>query len=286
MSRIVVGVDGSPHADRALRWAVREAELRAASIELVHGYVIHPHAAMFGSSDRELAEVLMDTVVERNRSVLDRTTWSATLVPLLTGPTSALLDAGEDADLIVAGSRGLGGFAELVLGATSYRTAAHASAPVAVIRGGDETAERDGDRDIVVGVDESRAGRRALRWALDEAGRRGVGVTVAHGYFEPMEPGVVSVASREQIERYRQLAHDEAAQLVDDVLNAVDVKPEITIERVVRAGTPAAVLLDLAADDRLLVVGTRGRGALGRAVFGSVSHQCLHHASGPMVVVP
>jgi nucleotide-binding universal stress UspA family protein len=285
MSRIVVGVDGSPHSDRALHWAVLEAELRGASIELVHGYEIHPHAGMLGRTDRELAEVLMDTIIERNRPVLDRTKWTATLVPLLTAPVSALLDAGEDADLIVVGSRGLGGFAELVLGSTSYRTAAHASAPVAVIRG-DDASERDGSRELVVGVDDSRAGRRALHWALDEAGRRGVRLTVAHSPFEPMDPAVLSVASRQQLERYRQAAHDEALQLVDSLLSAVDVTPDITIDRVVRSGPPARVLLDLAAEDRLLVVGTRGRGALGRAVFGSVSHQCLHHAAGPVVVVP
>ncbi|CAN5897590.1 hypothetical protein BH23ACT10_BH23ACT10_03290 [soil metagenome] len=46
------------------------------------------------------------------------------------------------------------------------------------------------------------------------------------------------------------------------------------------------VLLTRAGDSHLLVVGTHGRGALGRLAFGSVSHQCLHHAAGPVVVVP
>jgi nucleotide-binding universal stress UspA family protein len=286
MSRIVVGHDGSTNADRALHWAVREAELRASPIELVQGYVIHPHAALFGTSDHDLAKARMKTILERNQALLDHTRWTTTLVPLIASPTSALIDAGEDADLIVVGSRGLGGFDELFVGSTSYRTAAHASSPVAVIRGGHETEALDAKRPIVAGIDGSRAGRRALRWALDEAARRTVSVTVAHAYYAPSDLSAATITSPDQTDRYRERAYDEAVALVDHELNDVGVPASISVERVVTAGSPAGVLLNLAGPDQLLVVGTRGHGALGRAVFGSVSHQCLHHATGNVVVVP
>lgn len=285
MSRIVVGVDGSTHADRALHWAVREAELRGASIELVHGYVIHPHAALFGATDQELAEARMTTIVERHQALLSGIKWTATLAPLIASPTSALIDAGEDADLIVVGSRGFGGFEALLVGSTSYRTAAHASSPVAVIRGGHETEALDGTRPIVVGIDGSRAGRRALRWALDEAERRAVSVTVAHAYFAPTDPAATIVPPG-QMDRYRQRAHDGAVELVEQELEDMPAPSSVTVERVVTAGSPAGVLLNLAGPAQLLVVGTRGHGALGRAVFGSVSHQCLHHTTGNVIVVP
>lgn len=284
MSRIVVGVDGSTHADRALRWAVREAELLAAEIELVHGYVIHPYSAVVGTSDRTLAEARMDAIIEHNQSVLDRTKWSATLVPLIASPTGALLDAGEDADLIVVGSRGLGGFRELFLGATSYRTAAHAASPVAVVRGEAETA--DGSRAIVVGIDGSRASGRALQWALDEADRRDVDVTVVHSYEAPVGAPLNSVMSQAEIDQYSDRIHRDAVELVDETLADSRIPDGVTVERVVTRGTPASVLLDRAGNDRLLVVGTRGHSALGRMVFGSVGHQCLHHATGPVIVVP
>jgi len=288
MSRIVVGVDGSPHADRALRWAVREAKVRDAEIELVHGYVLHPHAAMIGRSDHDLAEARMDAIVERNRSALDRTgiKWIATVVPLMSGPTAALVNAGTDADLIVVGSRGLGGFAALFLGATSYHTAAHASTPVAVIRGGEDSEPDDATRAVVVGIDGARASRRALRWAMDEAQRRGVGLTVVHAYCWPVDPALATVMSPAQFERCRACTHDDASAVVDRVLDDVDVPVDVDVERVIAPGSAAGVLLDRAASDRLLVMGTRGRNALGRAVFGSVSHQCLHHARGPVIVVP
>jgi nucleotide-binding universal stress UspA family protein len=285
MGRIVVGVDGSACGDRALHWAVREAELWAADVELLHGYVVHPHAAMLGTSDRARAEARMDEIVRRNEAVLERARWSPTVAPLIAGPTSALLDAGEDADLIVVGSRGLGGFHELFLGATSYRTAAHASVPVAVIRGARESVSLDGSPSVVVGVDGSRAGRRALRWALDEAARRAVDVTVVHAY-DSTDLSQSTVMSEPQLERYFRRIHDDAVAVVDDALARAEVAGGIAVQRVVTRGSPAAVLLDRAGPDRLLVVGTRGRGALGRMVFGSVSHQCLHHATGPVVVVP
>jgi nucleotide-binding universal stress UspA family protein len=286
MSRIVVGVDGSAHADLALRWAVHEAELRSAEIELVYGYAIHPHAAMFGTSDRARAHARMDEIMQRNRALLDRTKSTTTVAPVLTGPASALIEAGEDADLIVVGSRGLGGFSELSLGATSYRTAAHASTPVAVIRGGDETTAVEASRAIVVGVDGSRASRRALRWALDEAERRAVDVTVVHTYEVSTDLSQATVMSEPQLERYRQRMHDDAVAVLDEAVEAVEMPGDVAVRRLVKRGWPAAVLLDEAGADRLLVVGTRGRGALGRMVFGSVSHQCLHHATGPVVVVP
>jgi nucleotide-binding universal stress UspA family protein len=89
-----------------------------------------------------------------------------------------------------------------------------------------------------------------------------------------------------QLARYRERAHDEGIALVDEVLEGVDVPNGVAVQRVINAGSPAAVLLSEARPERLLVVGTRGHGALGRMVFGSVSHQCLHHATGPVVVVP
>lgn len=286
MARIVVGTDGSAHADRALRWAVREAQLRDAAVELVHGYVVHLHTAMLGRTDREMAAALMDTITERNRSLLDSVEWDANLVPLVTRPSSALVDAGEDADLIVVGSRGLGGFGELFLGATSFRTAAHASSPVAVIRGGDDSAALDGRRAIVVGVDDSRTGRRALRWALEEAVRRDVGVTAVHAYHVASHPALATVGAPEQLEDLRTTAHDQAVDLIDRILAETDASAAVAVDRVITPGPPAGVLLDAAGADRLLVVGTHGRGALGRVLIGSVSHQCLHHATGPVVVVP
>jgi len=288
MDRIVIGVDGSAHSDRALQWAVREAQLHGAAIELIHGYVIQPHRGLVGRSNREAAERTMSNVVKRNREMLTDVKWAATIAPQMGSSfATPLVHAGQEADLVVVGSRGLGGFRELVLGSTSYRTAAHCPAPVAVIRDGqDPTTDR---REIVVGVDESRAARRALRWAMDEARRRTVPLVIVHSYTSPSSfllHGVASVAAPDAVERSRRQAREAAAAVVDHALAVVRTPPGLQIERVVAEGSPAGVLLDRAQRAALLVVGTRGHGLVGRMALGSVSHQCLHHAAGPTVVVP
>lgn len=282
MAHIVVGVDGSHGADRALRWAVHEAELRDASIEVLHAFVVHPYSAMFGTTDRDLAQDRLDDIVDRHRAVLDRVDWSASLVEA-SSATVALLDAAHQADLVVVGSRGAEGFDRLMIGSTGYRTAAHATVPVAVVP---ERADHlDGSRAVVVGIDGSPAARRALRWAADEAARRDGGLQVVHSYLLPVDMSAYAVINQTLHDQTRAQARERAESVLDDALAEVEVPAGVKVERVVVLGAAAGVLLDHH-DDRLLVVGTRGQNALGRALFGSVSQQVLHHADGPVVVVP
>jgi nucleotide-binding universal stress UspA family protein len=286
MARIVVGVDDSAPADVALCWAVQEAEVRRAAIELVHAYGLQVRAPLTSSS-RELAERTMERIVGRNRSILDTVKWDTTLVPVFGVPYSeALSDAGDEADLVVVGSRGLGGFGALLLGSTSYRTVGHAPCPVAVVRGEPDTSAAGTPHRIVVGLDGSRIARRALRWALDEAELRDVPLTLVHAC-----PGPTDVSQdRVQPDAHADEAHgtirEQALEVIDLALEIVEPSPGIHIDRVAAVGSPASVLLDRATANTLLVVGTRGHGAIGRALVGSVSHQCLHHAQVPVIVVP
>lgn len=284
MQHIVVGVDGSPQADRALRWAVREAELRLAMVDLVHCFVIHASGAVLPIPDREMAEARLDEVTERNSDVLERVKWTAATLAVPGSVSDGLVDAAEDGDLLVVGARGAGGFHHLRLGSTGYRTAAHATAPVAVIHDSDEAL--DARRPVVVGIDDSSAAARALRWAIEEAQRRDVALTVVHVYQPPPDPAMLASMAADLHAKVLDRSRREAEQLIDDVVDHVAVPSSVAIRRVVERGSAAEVLMAHAGSERMLVVGTRGRGALGRVVFGSVSHQCVQHASGPVVVVP
>lgn len=283
MERLIVGIDGSYEADRALHWAVAEAQIRKASVELIHAFVLHPYTPMFGDTDRDLAEARLTEAVDRNRALLDRVKWSSTTVDATGAAAAALVDAAKDADLVVVGARGAGGFQKLSLGSTGYRTAAHAPAPVAVIPG--ERTDRDGRRSLVVGVDETPPSARALQWALDEAAMRATAVTVAHSYLLPVDMAPTTSFDPRPFEESHERAHREAVALVERMVADAAVPEAVEVDQVARAGTPAGVLLDLT-DDHMLVVGTRGRGSFSRAVFGSVSQQVLHHATAPVVVVP
>ena len=138
-ARIVVGVDGSEPAARALRWALAEARLRGSSVRVVHAWE-YPYVGgglagipIPGGMTEGIAEGAAHTL---DRAVADQSTDGVDVErTLVRGPAvQALLDAAEGADLLVVGSRGHGGFAGLLLGSVSQQCAHHASCPVVIVR--------------------------------------------------------------------------------------------------------------------------------------------------------
>ncbi|HEX2850416.1 MAG TPA: universal stress protein [Acidimicrobiales bacterium] len=133
---IVVGVDGSPGARRALEWAVAEAAVRKARLVVVHTWV-YPYVGSpaFVQVDpallRDAARDLLAHVVAEAREQNADVEVEGSLVE--GSAAHALIDAGKDADLIVVGSRGHGGFTGLLLGSVSQQCVHHAPCPVVVV---------------------------------------------------------------------------------------------------------------------------------------------------------
>jgi nucleotide-binding universal stress UspA family protein len=117
-------------------------------------------------------------------------------------------------------------------------------------------------RPIVVGIDGSRFGVQALRWALAEADRRDCGV-------------LALMVGQEDLYGLEDTIHL--------VLGEHD-NPRLAAQAV--SGSAAERLCAASADAQLLVVGSHGRGLLAEAVVGSVARYCVHHASCPVVVIP
>lgn len=138
---------------------------------------------------------------------------------------------------------------------------------------------------VTVGVDGSATGREALRFALSEADLRGSTLRVVQAWTIPpltaTGVGMIPVYGRLEDELSGAAADSLAADL-DDV-GATDSGVEI--ERVVVRGDAAGALVRQSAQAHLLVVGSRGRGALAGSFLGSVSRACLQHASCPVAVV-
>jgi nucleotide-binding universal stress UspA family protein len=133
--RLVVGIDGSDTSQRALEWALDEARLRQAAIEVVHAW--HPPLLRvpvledpYGPFE-DLARSVVDTALE----LADVSGLPAPVRTTIRAGSggSVLIDAAEEADLVIVGSRGLGGFKGLLLGSVSYQVTHHASCPVVVI---------------------------------------------------------------------------------------------------------------------------------------------------------
>jgi nucleotide-binding universal stress UspA family protein len=140
-NRIVVGVDGSPSADAALRWALRQAELTGGSVDAViaweypasmAGYGMAPVPDYDDSAFREIAE---KTLTEAISNVVDPASEVRVRLQVVEGNAAEmLLTAAGGAGLLVVGSRGHGGFAGALLGSVGQHCVHHAHCPVVVIR--------------------------------------------------------------------------------------------------------------------------------------------------------
>jgi nucleotide-binding universal stress UspA family protein len=156
--------------------------------------------------------------------------------------------------------------------------------------------------EIVVGADGSAASNRALAWAWDEAKRRGdATLLVVHAYRPPVSRShypysysylpagtLERLSKQDEIVRAEQetIARQHAERIIDEALRTIgadDSGP--VIKRLVVAREPAKTLIEMSRGADMVVVGSRGLGGFRGLLVGSVSHQVLHHAQCPVLVV-
>jgi nucleotide-binding universal stress UspA family protein len=135
---------------------------------------------------------------------------------------------------------------------------------------------------IVVGIDGSATGEAALRFALEEARRRQADLEVVHTWsgrrHDPLPLGSGPV--------YEEGLEDEARDWLESVVAGLDRTGIPRIDPIVAGGEAGHALVRIAAGADLVIVGSRGRGAVASALLGSVSRYVLHHAPCPVIVVP
>ncbi|MDG4811059.1 universal stress protein [Micromonospora sp. WMMD1120] len=130
---VVVGVDGSPHGDAALAFALQEADWRQAAVRVVHAVAGPALGPGSGELDRAEPRLLAEAVKAADPTAR-HSGLTVEQVSLPGQPAAVLLDAARDAQLVVVGARGRGGFAGLLLGSVSHSLLHHAPCPVAVLR--------------------------------------------------------------------------------------------------------------------------------------------------------
>jgi nucleotide-binding universal stress UspA family protein len=134
---------------------------------------------------------------------------------------------------------------------------------------------------IVVGVDGSEPALAALHWAVDEARRRNAIVEAVYAWHQPFVSGYAYMGEMNIGEFV-----EEAKQILDAAIDAVDTTGIAPIERKLLTGSAASALVEQAKGAALLVVGSRGRGGFTGLLLGSVSQQAAHHAPCPVVIIP
>ncbi|WP_369053371.1 universal stress protein [Kineococcus terrestris] len=290
---VVVGVGDLEGARAAVAWAARQAAWRGVELELVSavplpvtGDAASVHYAVKITEEAErAARAVLDELSERVRAehpglLVHRS------VPR-DHPRHALRRAAEGAALLVTGARrrsrlrsgALGGFQ---LGSTSLYAASHARCPVAVVR---EDAPA-GARGVVVGHDGSRQADAAVDAAAALARAAGTAVRVLRVWaYHPagswLPPEDDRARARERVREEQRRSLEEVCARARAAHPGVEVTGEL-VEDV----HPSDALLTAAAHAQLLVVGARGHGAFLTALLGSTSHDLLHRAGGPVVVVP
>lgn len=292
---ILVGIDGSENADRALAWGLREAALRSVRATVVTAFRVHSFKGPFNrdvslDEERDQARALAEDALDRVAGDAHADVEVTTAAIMGRGAADAILRHRGEAELIVVGSRGLGGFSGLLLGSVSHQVAAHADVPVAVIPPDlAVSGEGDGTDEIVVGVDGSPSSVRALQWAVEEARLRDVPIRAVYAYRSLREGSPFDAYAGiddAQLQELEQQAGGTALDKLDRLLGDAG-ETGVKLEREVVQGAAGKVLTSDAADEStLLVVGSRGHGGFRGLLLGSVSQQCLHHAKGPVVVTP
>ena len=275
MATWIVGIDGSDNARHALEWAVRMAEGRDVQIKALGSWHVEVAGDMWRVGAPNIDELVQLHAAEVARLVGEVDTRGVTVtVDTIQGPAAAaLIDASETADLLVVGGRGMGRIRGALMGSVSHRCVNHANVPVAVIPG---DAALPPLRNVLVGFDQSDHATAALRWAIDNA---------------PADADVIAIGAydkvpwlHEDIARQRHADEiDQAETEFRDSIAAIDPAGRVTARFVV--ADPRVALAQAGEDHDLVVLGARGRGALGGAVLGSVSSWMLHNARRAIVVV-
>lgn len=283
--RVAVGVDGSDSALHAVRWAAEEAARRGAALRLVSAFDLpfrYPAGVVEVDSLRRL---LRD---EHRRQLDDAGAAAAAAVPglqpelaLADGiPVETLVQESNESSLLVLGTRGLGGFAGLLVGSTSVALAGRTHCPLVVVRGAVVAGPGD---PVVVGVDGTPVGEAAIGFAFEQASARGSDLLAVHSWTDPAV--LNALAGGTLMADYGMLEEQATAMLAERLAGWRERYPDVRVTRHVVREYPTRALLHFADGARLVVVGSRGRGGFAGLVLGSTSRHLLHHAPCPVAVV-
>ncbi|MFF7213733.1 universal stress protein [Streptomyces sp. NPDC008238] len=271
MSNVVVaGVDGSASSLDAVEEAAREALWRQAELRVVHGLSL-PAMPMHVPMDpaplgppedslRKAAERFVREAAEHARRTAPQVDVTSAV---MNGDALTVLELqSRTADLVVVGSRGMGGFIGMLLGSTAVFLTAHGQCPVMVVR---EPPVVSGP--VLLGVDGSTAGDKAVDFAFAEAVLRGAEVVALHAGADPSR------------------AADEGAEMTRALAPHREKRPNVAVRHALVHEGPREALIEASRTAQLTVVGARGRGGFAGLLMGSVSQALMQHAHSPVAVV-
>lgn len=290
LKTVAVGIDRSPAAANALRWAIGFAATSHASVRAVSTWQMPFIGVLPGPveglpSIETMADLCSMTLSDVVTAVAPEAELTSVVVEGKPGP--ALLEATTDADLLVVGRTGQGRrstiqrVTQIVLGSTARHCIHHAQIPVATVP---EDWEWLGPETVVVGVDGSASSLAALEWALANAPASAT-LRVVRAFVPWVGDGLTPF----DLINDRPL-HDAFRQETQDWVDAAIKQQGLTVNQPplvdVKIGNARDVLANREYEADLIVVGERGHTGVAAMVLGSVSDHLVRYASCPVVVVP
>lgn len=274
MTKIVVGVSGKETSHPAIEWAMDFAQSTHASVEFVH--VVD---TTWGAVPPDFLEAALLAAEERLREIADKAQDEhpqvAVSAHVAVGATTAMLTlAAENADFLVIGAHPGGRYPGS--GRRPVRIAGQASCSVIVVPAHGEPSGTG----VVVGVDGSEDSAAAVAFAAEVADRVGERLTVIHSWASPeawglIEPSLIPIEPGD----------DDRLILAEAVAGLADQYPDLPIVTRVSAASPLRALYAASLAARMVVVGSRGRHGLIKALLGSVSEELVADLPCTVVVI-
>lgn len=284
---IIVGTDGSPAADNAVRWAAREARLHDAPLRIVTALDGPPQVwgdfaipSTYINEAREYAAARLD---EASR-IAAETGYENPETAILSGFAHAdLIAESKNARMLVLGSRGLSPFKASMVGSVTHAVASHVKSPLVVIQDLPAGWDTVPSAPVVVGVDGSEHNMAAIDVAFAEASVRGAQLIAVHAWSDVALPK--ALRSEEGLP-WQNLVTAEEARLSESLAGWGEKYPEVEVRRAVIQDRPVRYLTEISAAASVVVVGSRGRGGFTGMLLGSTSRALLHNCQCPLITVP
>ena len=288
---IIVGVDGSPQSEAAVRWAVAEAVMRDEQLRIVHVLPLIGGWTGVGLSGSPLAEEtfqwqqreaqqLVENAVQVARGCAGgdtlRISGDTLQLSTETSIVPTLVDLTKQARMIVVGDSGQGAVRRTLLGSVSTALIHHAHCPVAVVHG--EVSPEQVNAPIVVGVDGSPVSERATELAFEEASLRHVELVALHALSDAEWLGHAPTIPWDVV------TADVEVTLAERLASWQERYPDVVVRRIVVRNQPARHLLAESESAQLVVVGSHGRGGFAGMLLGSVSSAVVHATKTPVIV--
>jgi nucleotide-binding universal stress UspA family protein len=283
---VLVAVDGSAADWDALDWAAAEAAARRCVLRLLHVFTwpmgVDSSGVVYARvGDAETVEAAEWVVADAVRHVRQVAPDIEVEAHLQAGaPASAICrESAEDALVVIGRDQPTGSFG-VRRGARNQYVARQAGCPVAVVALSRTVCPGPSVARVVVGVDDPRDSSAVLGFAFRAARRRDVGVTVLHAWSPRAHPELDGFGDEPTSSEFTKRHHLDAA-----LPRWMDAFPDVEVKQRLIRGPAGRALVVESASAALLVVGSRGRGPLRAALFGSVSRTVLRSAHCPVAVV-